>query len=138
MAYLQKLIIFILFGSFFCSYIEFKKNPIKTDIKSNNINFKISIPSYQATSFNTHNIITIFEEKQSVKFKGKSYAYSPSLFVCIDESYNYFLFANNNYYSITVYSNEITSFTYLKSLQNDCTYFGYFCEKKIQIQMEMI
>ena len=130
MAYLQKLIIFILFSSFLCSNIEFKNNPIKTGIKSNNINFKISIPSYQATSFNAHNIITIFEEKHSVKLKGKSYAYSPSLFVLIDESNNYFLFANNNYYSITAYSNEITSFTYLKSLPKNCTYFGYFCETK--------
>ena len=130
MAYLQKLIIFILFSSFLCSNIEFKNNPIKTDIKSNNINFKISFSSYQAKTFIGQNNITIFEEKHSVKLKGKSYAYSPSLFVLIDESNNYFLFANNNYYSITVDSNEITSFTYLKSLPKNCTYFGYFCETK--------
>ena len=57
--------------------------------------------------------------------------FQPPLFICIDESNNYFLFENKNYYKITLNSEfKITYLNYLKTLSIEFQYSGYIKANK--------
>ena len=126
-----KAILFISFNIvIFADNSNILNNPIKTDIKTNPLDFYISFNSCGDKTLDplgkTNEVITIIQENNQVKFNGKSYTYSPNIFLCINDTNNPFLFAEYNLYKITKdFNNNITSASIYKSIPNDYKYFGY-------------
>ena len=61
----------------------------------------------------------------------EDFAYSPPYFLCIDESNNYFLFANKEYFKIYLDSNsEILYIKKNQSITSDVSFYGYIKQKE--------
>ena len=126
--------IFILYF-YFCIFkmvqSDIINNPIQTDIKHNALNYYISFELYNTEILNSKEI-KIMKENNSLKIGGKSITFSPNLLICIDESNNKYLFTENIFYRIVISSNNIISFSSIRSIPNlnNYTVFGYIKEKK--------
>ena len=101
----KHLIIILSYSSFLfvLSNQQIINNPIISDLEFNPINY-ILIPqnkTIKITSSLTINITNDF-----VKFIHESYIFSQSLFLCIDESNNFFLFLNDKYYNVELSSEK--------------------------------
>ena len=83
------------------------------------------------TSYNiiTSGTIFVFDRATSqFKFSliSNDFTYSSPYFICIDESNNYFLFANKNYYQVVLNTAlEIENMDYIKTIDSTVKFCGY-------------
>jgi len=100
-------------------------NPIIKENKSNLFDYYISFENYNASTFGVGYKIIIDEENDLLKFNGKSFKFSPNIFICRNQNNKEFLFAYNHLYIFNNNSNGITSGTIYKNVTCNCTYYGY-------------
>ena len=129
-----KIIIFLCFF-FLNTKAEILNNPMSNPYSKliYPIIFKANDTSYNIISNGT--IYTYDRLTSQLKFSSASdnFVYSPPYFLCIDESNNYFLFANYEYFKIYLDSNsEIQNFNKNKSINTDFSVFGYIKQKEFQ------
>ena len=103
-----------------------QNNPIKTDNYKNPLDFYILVYINNVETFSPGNQeLKIFEEINQIKFDGKSYIYSPNIFLCMNQVNEEFLYVDYNLYTIIKNSNGITSASIYRSIPHNGTYFGY-------------
>ena len=90
----------------------------------------------KADSLNIKGIKTlkiIKDDINELEYEGTTYSLSSNTFLCKDESDNYFLFSEYNYYKIDLKDkNKIKSITFNKALPSDVRYRGFIQEKEIE------
>ena len=83
------------------------------------------------TSYNIITSGTIFVfDRETSQFKfsliSNDFTYSSPYFICIDESNNYFLYANKNYYQVVLNTAlEIENLDYIKTIDSTVKFCGY-------------
>ena len=83
------------------------------------------------TSYNiiTSGTIFVFDRATSqfkFSFASNDFTYSSPYFICIDESNNYFLYANKNYYQVVLNTAfEIENLDYIKTIDSTVKFCGY-------------
>ena len=98
-------------------------NPIISDKEFNPINY-IIIPQNRKVRIKSSLTLTITYD--FVKLFHESYLFSQSLFLCIDESNNFFLFLNDKYYNVELSSEkQIERISFKKNLKEGVKYLGY-------------
>ena len=98
-------------------------NPIKSDKESNEINYILIL---QSNTVYTTSSQSLSIKKDFVRFFFNSYIFTPSLFLCKDESSNYFLLVKYKYYKIELSSEkEIEKVLYKNDLNSGNKYLGY-------------
>ena len=130
MMYQQNKIIFFIFYVL----IFFKKHLIRCDATMIISDKKYPIILYLNTEY--YNIITsnkifIYGINANIQREFYSQTYNPPVFVCIDETNNYFLFTKDKYYKINFNSKfEIENMKEIKSLSKKAQYVGYITGNK--------
>ena len=113
MKHLYILIIFFYFLIFFpFSEENILNNPIDVGVNSNPINYRIVIEDNYINGTN-----------YTLKYHN-SYLFTQSLFLCVDESNNTFLFAENKLYNLTGWGKHYT-FEFVKEISSDVEYIDY-------------
>ena len=130
MMYQQNKIIFFIFYVL----IFFQKHLIRCDATMIISEKAYPIILYLNTEY--YNIITsnkifIYGINANIQREFYSQTYNPPVFVCIDETNNYFLFTKDKYYKIKFHSNfEIENMNEIKSLSKNAQYVGYITGNK--------
>ena len=129
-----KIIIFFCFF-FLNTNAEILNNPMSNPYSKliYPIIFKANVTSYNIISNGTIYTYDRLTSQLKLSSASENFVYSPPYFLCIDESNNYFLLANYEYFKIILDSNsEIQYFNKNKSINSDISIYGYIKQKEFQ------
>ena len=101
-------------------------NPLKLDKESNPVNYIIIYQSDTAEIQKETETVLLNIIKDFNKFIHHSYIFSQSLFIFSDESNNYYLFIEYNFFQLILSNeNEIQSLSNKKTFPNNIQFMGY-------------
>ena len=98
--------------------------------------YSINIISVKVTLYYEYKNLKILKDDECIEYKDKLYYLPSNFYLCKDESSNYFLFANYDYYSKNPKekNNKIESLGFIKSLPSDIKYNGFIREKEYKYE----
>ena len=130
MAFSLKQIILLIF--IILSKNDIIDNPVAITDQSTAKDFIIDIKS-DSLKTKLLKTLKITKDNYKIEYNDEDYFLSENTFLCKDESSNYFLFSENNYYTATINDGDkLSSLTLKKTLPSNIKYCGYIRENEFE------